>query len=233
MDKKLLIHYSLYKIKRKEKKVEDYISGINYAFYKKKMEEDFEDFLNGFEKFTDRVFFYITSPFRSEYDILVWSVVSFEKIENFFISFTKHKFEFNDIVELKEMFWGFTKPSIYTKGQSPQEINPFTDNRKNYFIVYPFVKTADWYLLSFEERKEMMYEHIRIGRKYQEILQLLIYSFGLNDSEFVVAYETDDLMKFEELVEELRTTKARIYTKRDTPIITGIYMKKEDILNVI
>jgi chlorite dismutase len=62
---------------------------------------------------------------------------------------------------------------------------------------------------------------------------LLVYSFGLNDSEFVVAYETDDLMKFEELVEELRTSKARIYTKRDTPIITGIYMKKEDILNVI
>jgi|DewCreStandDraft_3_1066083.scaffolds.fasta_scaffold00892_5 chlorite dismutase len=212
MDKRLLIHYSIYKIK---------------------YEKNLKSFLEDFEKITDKVFFYITNPFRSEYDLLIWSIILPENIRNFFISFTKHKFKFSDIVELKEIFWGFTKPSIYTKGQSPQEINPFTDNRKNYFIVYPFVKTADWYLLSFEDRKEMMYEHIRIGKKYQEILQLLVYSFGLNDSEFVVAYETDDLIKFEELVEELRTTKARIYTKRDTPIITGIYMKKEEILNVI
>ncbi len=212
MDKKLLIHYSIYQIK----------DGKNL-----------KNFLDNFEKFTDKVFFYITNPFRSEYDLLVWSIVSLENIKNFFVSFMEHKFKFNNAVELKEIFWGFTKPSIYTKGQSPQEINPFTENRKNYFIVYPFVKTADWYLLNFEERKEMMYEHIRIGKKYQEILQLLVYSFGLNDSEFVVAYETDDLIKFEELVEELRTSKARIYTKRDTPIITGIYMKKEDILNVI
>jgi len=212
MDKRLLIHYSIYKIKDRK---------------------NLENFLDEFEKFTDKTFFYITTPFRSEYDLLVWSTVSIENIKSFFISFSKHKFKFNNTVELKEIFWGFTKPSIYTKGQSPQEINPFTDNRKNYFIVYPFVKTSDWYLLSFEERKEMMYEHIRIGKKYQEVLQLLVYSFGLNDSEFVVAYETDDLMKFEELVEELRGSKARIYTKRDTPIVTGIYIKKEDILNVI
>ncbi len=212
MDKKLLIHYSIYKIK----------DGKNL-----------KSFLEDFEKFTNKVFFYITTPFRSEYDLLVWSIILPENVKNFFISFTKHKFKFSDIVELREIFWGFTKPSIYTKGQSPQEINPFTDYRKSYFIVYPFVKTADWYLLSFEDRKEMMYEHIRIGKKYQEILQLLVYSFGLNDSEFVVAYETDDLIKFEELVEELRTSKARIYTKRDTPIITGIYMKKEEILNGI
>ena len=212
MDKRLLIHYSIYKIKDRK---------------------NLENFLDEFEKFTDKTFFYITTPFRSEYDLLVWSTVSIENIKSFFISFSKHKFKFNNTVELKEIFWGFTKPSIYTKGQSPQEINPFTDNRKNYFIVHPFVKTSDWYLLSFEERKEMMYEHIRIGKKYQEVLQLLVYSFGLNDSEFVVAYETDDLMKFEELVEELRGSKARIYTKRDTPIVTGIYIKKEDILNVI
>lgn len=212
MDKKLLIHYSIYKVK---------------------CEKNLKSFLEDFESITDKVFFYITTPFRSEYDLLVWSIILSENIKNFFISFTKHKFKFNNVVELKEIFWGFTKPSIYTKGQSPQEINPFTENRKTYFIVYPFVKTADWYLLSFEDRKEMMYEHIRIGKKYQEILQLLVYSFGLNDSEFVVAYETDDLIKFEELVEELRTSKARVYTKRDTPIITGIYMKKEDILNGI
>ncbi|MEO0144502.1 MAG: chlorite dismutase family protein [candidate division WOR-3 bacterium] len=211
MERKLLIHYSLYKLKTKE---------------------NIKPFFEEFSKFSQRTYFYITTPFRTEYDILVWNITSLENMENFINYFTKHIFKFRDLVEFKEVFWGFTKPSIYTRGQkSPQEIDPFDENRKKFFIVYPFVKTADWYILSFEERKEMMYEHIRIGKKYPEILQLLTYCFGLNDNEFIVAYETDNLLLFEELVEELRGSKARIYTKKDTPIITGIYIKREDLID--
>ncbi|MEO0202933.1 MAG: chlorite dismutase family protein [candidate division WOR-3 bacterium] len=210
MDKKLLIHYSLYKLKSKE----------NLSL-----------FLNEFSNFADKTYFYLTTPFRSEYDILIWNTINFENFDRFINNFTRHVFKFKDFIELKENLWGFTKPSIYTKGQkSIQEIDPFNENRKKFFIVYPFVKTSEWYILGFEERKEMMYEHIRIGKKYPQISQLLTYCFGLNDNEFIVAYETDDLLSFEDLVEELRGSKARIYTKKDTPIITGVIMRGEDII---
>ena len=88
--------------------------------------------------------------------------------------------------------------------------------------MYPFTKTADWYLFGRETRQGMMNEHIRIGKQYREIKQLLLYSFGLQDQEFVVTYETDDLEMFSKLVYDLRDTEARRYTKEDTPLHTGV-----------
>ena len=67
-----------------------------------------------------------------------------------------------------------------------------------------------------------MNEHIRIGKQYRDITQLLLYSFGLQDQEFVVVYETDDLSLFSSLVYDLSDTEARRYTRRDTPLHTGI-----------
>ncbi|MDQ5853823.1 MAG: chlorite dismutase family protein, partial [Chloroflexota bacterium] len=66
--------------------------------------------------------------------------------------------------------------------------------------------------------------------QYPEIKQLLLYSFGLQDQEFVVVYETDDLMHFSDLVNELRGTEARRYTERDTPIFSAVYHPAEETL---
>ncbi len=95
-------------------------------------------------------------------------------------------------------------------------------NQGKYLVVYPFVKTSEWYLEDFKTRAEMMGEHIKVGRKYPEVKQLLAYSFGLDDQEFIVAYEMNDIVVFQDLVMELRETKARKYTLRDTPIISAI-----------
>jgi chlorite dismutase len=46
------------------------------------------------------------------------------------------------------------------------------------------------------------------------------YSFGLDDQEFVVAFETDQPSDFLDLVQELRESKASRYTLRDTPMYT-------------
>ena len=77
--------------------------------------------------------------------------------------------------------------------------------------------------MSMDARQGQMNEHIKLGKQYPEIKQLLLYSFGLQDQEFVVSYETEDLAKFSELVNMLRQTEARRHTSLDTPIITGIY----------
>ena len=49
-----------------------------------------------------------------------------------------------------------------------------------------------------------MNEHMRVGRGYPSVRQALAYSFGLDDQDFIVAYETDDLAAFGDLVRELR-----------------------------
>ncbi len=125
---------------------------------------------------------------------------------------------------------GLTRPSQYVRRASAQEQSLFEGERSPYLVVYPFVKSTDWYLSSDEERGEVMRGHMRIGHRYPQVRQLLAYSFGLDDQEFIVAYETDDLVAFQDLVRELRSSESRRATVRDTPIITGIHRPLGEIL---
>lgn len=126
-------------------------------------------------------------------------------------------------LDLTHSFVGLIRPSHYVKRQTTQEQAIFEQERMRYFIIYPFVKTIEWYLMSKEARQGMMNEHIRVGHEFPAVRQLLVYSTGLDDQEFLVAYETDDLDMFQELVISLRATEARRYTLRDTPIFTCVY----------
>ena len=67
---------------------------------------------------------------------------------------------------------------------------------------------------------ELMDGHIQIGNKYPSVKLNTTYSFGLDDQEFVVAFETDEPKDFLDLVMELRETESSKYTLRDTPIFT-------------
>lgn len=102
-----------------------------------------------------------------------------------------------------------------------------------YFVVYPFVKTRDWYLLPQEERQRMMDDHFRIGHKYPSVKINTSYSFGLDDQEFMVAFETDSPSDFLDLVMDLRGTDASRYTLRDTPIFTCIRLPIGETLDTL
>jgi chlorite dismutase len=128
---------------------------------------------------------------------------------------------------------GLVRPSAYVKERTEQEQAMFSGARSRYLIVYPFVKTTDWYLLPEEERRRQMAEHIKVGRRYPMIQQLLAYSYGLDDQEFIVAYETDDLAAFQDLVRDLRATEGRRATVRDTPQLVGVHRPLEEILGLI
>jgi chlorite dismutase len=119
--------------------------------------------------------------------------------------------------------YGLTRPSVYTKRRTVQEQAVYEQARLRYLIVYPFVKTVDWYLMSRDARQGFMNEHMRVGHEYEDVRQVLLYSTGLDDQEFVVAYETDHLERQQDLVIALRATEARRSTVRDTPIFTCIH----------
>ena len=126
-------------------------------------------------------------------------------------------------------FLAMTKASEYSD-ESRLEVRP---GHGKYLFVYPFVKTREWYALPPQERFKVMQEHIRIGKEYPSIDLNTSYSFGLDDQEFVVAFETDEPGDFLDLVQRLRGTEASSYTKRDTPTLTCVSCSIERALNAL
>ena len=126
-------------------------------------------------------------------------------------------------------YLAMTKASEYSD-ESRLEVRPA---HAKYLFVYPFVKTRDWYLLAPDERWRVMQEHIKVGREYPNIDLNTSYSFGLDDQEFVVAFETDDPGSFLDLVQRLRTTESSAFTKRDTPTFTCVGCSVERALNAL
>ena len=169
----------------------------------------------------------------SKAELLIWAALEAGTPESaaiFFENFAYATAPHRHLIKPVDALWGFTRPSQYTKTRSTQEIDPFAASRQRYLVMYPFTKTAEWYLMSRETRQGMMNEHIRIGKQYEDIKQLLLYSFGLQEQEFVVVYETDDLVRFSDLVNELRDTEARRFTLKDTPVYTAVHHPAEETL---
>jgi chlorite dismutase len=126
-------------------------------------------------------------------------------------------------------FLGMRKSSEY----SEDERTTSRGFRGKYVFVYPFVKSRAWYALAAEERWRIMQGHITVGREYPGVDNHTTYSFGLDDQEFVVAFDTDDVGTFLDLVQRLRTTEASAYTVRDTPSFTCLAMSLPRALNAL
>ena len=126
-------------------------------------------------------------------------------------------------------FLGMRKSSEYSDDQRAVA-RPF---KGKYVFVYPFVKTRAWYALPADERWRIMQGHISVGREYPGVDNHTTYCFGLDDQEFVVAFDTDDVAAFLDLVQRLRTTEASAYTLRDTPSFTCVRTSAERAVNAL
>lgn len=134
---------------------------------------------------------------------------------------------------VRHSFLGRTMPSQYIAKPTAQESGLFGGERSRYLVVYPFTKSAEWYLTPRDERQKTMNEHMKVGHQYPAVRQALAYSFGLDDQDFVVAYETDDLHAFGDLVRDLRGTESRRSTVRDTPILLGIHRSVDELTELL
>ncbi len=140
-------------------------------------------------------------------------------------------------LEVPQSFLAMTKHSQYVEehvheGQEGRRLR-IVPGKRPYLFVYPFVKTRDWYLLPMSERQRIMNEHIAIGHKYPRVKINTTYSFGLDDQDFVVAFESDTADEFLDLVQELRETESSKYTVRDTPMYTCRRTTIDEILDSI
>jgi len=123
-----------------------------------------------------------------------------------------------------------TKASQYTSARRPRKIVP---RGHPYLVVYPFVKVRPWYALPAEDRQRAMNEHIEIGARFPSIQNHTTYSFGIDDQEFMTAFECEEPSDFMHLMLTLRDSEASRYTERDTPIFVGQAMEIRAALDAL
>lgn len=170
---------------------------------------------------------YSTIGLRHESEFMIWTISS--SLENIQVLASKiYTTILGKYIEPVSTFLSLTRKSTY----SNQVKLGFEsgDEPLQYTIVYPFVKSREWYLLPFEKRKEMMEEHIRVGRRYPEIRLNTTYSFGIDDQDFMLAFETNDLSKFQNLIIDLRETQVSKYIVKDTPMIPCVLKNIDEII---
>ncbi len=173
---------------------------------------------------------------RGDCDILLWRIgfdlSAFQQMSADLLATGLGKF-----MTTPYSYLAMTKRSIYVdkhvhEGQEGRRLTIHPGEFK-YLFVYPFVKTREWYLLSQEKRQEMMDEHIRIGHQFPTVRLNTTYSFGLDDQEFVVAFESDKPDHFLDLVMKLRGVEGSRFTLRDTPIFTCAHHELPKVLDLL
>jgi chlorite dismutase len=169
---------------------------------------------------------------RGDCDLLLWQATkNFDDFQEF--AGAVRRSELGGYLTLPYSYFALTRRSIYVNKYEEEYLRKYGGGEQletariainpqgsKYLFVYPFVKTRAWYALSQEERQNMMDEHIRVGHEWPDVKLNTTYSYGLDDQEFVVAFETDFVGRFLDLLMALRLTEASKYTLRDTPSFT-------------
>ncbi len=220
---------------------------VRFAFYKidprwrrispEKQIEHKQELLETIRSFGRRMLLrpYSLMGTRADSELLLWQIA--ESLEPFQpLATAIMNTRMGAYLQLTHSFLSQTKRSIYEIRDNPDEdaerliIQP---SEARYLFVYPFIKTRPWYRLTLPARQGMMDEHIEVGRKYPSVKLNTTYSFGLDDQEFVVAFETDEPSDFLDLVQDLRETEASLYTLRDTPLFTCVRLALDEALDAL
>lgn len=219
---------------------------VRYAFYKldpawRRLPADRQaaaklEFASTLEGFAGKLLLrpYGLVGLRGDCDFLLWQVA--ENLESLVdLQAALNHTDLGAYLSLPYSYLAMTRRSIYEFPEAPGTASRLVirPSEARYLFVYPFIKTRAWYALPKPERQRMMDEHVRVGRKYPTIRLNTTYSYGLDDQEFVVAFEGDDPSHFLDLVMELRESEASAYTLRDTPTFTCMQMSLLDMLDVL
>ncbi len=214
-------------------------SFVQYAFFKLDLEwrrlspeerkASKHDFLSTLNKEAEQVSVrtYSLVGTRSNVDFMLWTIADrLEKFQQFQSSLLKTSL--GKFLSTPYSYLAMFRPSEYFgKSRDPEPVG------SKYLFVYPFTKKREWYGLPFEERRRIMRDHVEIGHKYSSVAIHTAYSFGLDDYEFILSFETDHPQDFLNLVMELRTTEASKYTALEIPIFTCISTSPERMLDLL
>jgi len=171
---------------------------------------------------------YSTLGLRDDAEFLFWfAAETVEEIQD--VISKLYLTVFGKYIIPSQVYLSCTRSSTYArKGTLPSFV--LGNEPQKYVVVYPFTKTREWYLLPQEQRQKMMDQHINVSEKYPQVTLNTTYSFGIDDQDFMLAFECDNLRDFQNLIMDLRQTAVSAYVAVDTPMITCV---KKDIVPLI
>jgi chlorite dismutase len=230
---------------------------VRFSFYKISPEwrkrsiteraEDKAEFVNVVKEFGKKYMIYAYSLIstRGDCDFMLWQASrNLDHFQEFAAAINNTRI--GAYLQLPYSYFAMTRRSIYVNKYEQEYLSKYGGEENletariainpqgsKYLFVYPFVKTRDWYMLSQEERQNLMDEHIRVGHEWPDVKLNTTYSYGLDDQEFVVAFETDYVGRFLDLLMALRITEASKYTLRDTPSFTCTALGMRECLDAV
>ncbi|MGZ4743282.1 MAG: hydrogen peroxide-dependent heme synthase [Oryzihumus sp.] len=170
---------------------------------------------------------YDVAGLRADADFMVWW--HSERIED--VQSAYHRLRRTELGRHLSPVWSSAalhRPAEFNKGHIPAFMAG--EDPKRYICVYPFVRSYDWYLLEDRERRDMLVEHGQMARGYPDVRANTIASFALNDYEWVLAFEADELHRIVDLMRDLRASKARLHVREEVPFFTGPRVEVADLL---
>jgi len=190
----------------------------------------FADVIEDFSGRFDHLRAYTTAGVRPETDFFLWKITErYDALGE--LGAAVNGTPLAGWLETPYSYLATTKASQYTSARKPRKITPYG---LPYLVVYPFVKVRPWYLLTEDDRQRAMNEHMVIGREeFPGIRNHTTYSFGIDDQEFMTAFECDEPADFMHLMLRLRDSEASSYTERDTPIFVGRHVPVRDALDAL
>jgi chlorite dismutase len=203
---------------------------VAYTFYRvdpawRRLPEDerqagkdaFAEVIEEFAERFDALRCYTTTGVRPETDFFFWKIT--ERYDDLGeLGAALNGTPLAGWLETPYSYLATTKASQYTSARKARKIVP---KGSPYLVVYPFVKVRPWYALPEADRQRAMEEHMRVGHEFESIHNHTTYSFGIDDQEFMTAFECDEPADFMHLMLTLRESEASRYTERDTPIFVG------------
>ncbi len=199
-----------------------------------------EEFCRVIESFQENMIIlaYSLIGIRGDSDFFLWRVCyDLENLEQ--MSAQLMNTGLGKYLSVPYSYLSLTRRSIYVEEHQKEDPDghgsrlEIVPGQSKYNFVYPFIKSRPWYALTDAERGEAMKEHIAIGHKYQSVRINTTYSYGLDDQEFVLAFESDKPEDFLDLMMELRRSRASAYTIKDTPTFTGILHPVREVLDLL
>lgn len=174
--------------------------------------------------------FYDVSGMRADADLMVWLHGPKPEV----LQWALRELRRTSLLEPLLLTWsamGVHRDAEFNRSHVPGFLRG--ERARDWLTVYPFNRSYDWYILPDEDRRRMLADHGRKGAAYSSVVANTVAAFALNDFEWILPMESDELVDLVDMMRTLRATEARMHVREEVPFFTGRRIPASDILEVL
>ncbi|MGI8665691.1 MAG: hydrogen peroxide-dependent heme synthase [Jatrophihabitans sp.] len=173
---------------------------------------------------------YDVSALRADADLMVWwHAETAEQVQSAYNRFRRTRLGGH----LRPVWsvMALHRPAEFNKSHIPAFLAD--EHARDYVCVYPFVRSYEWYLLPDSERRALLAEHGQLAREYPDVRANTVASFALNDFEWILAFEADELHRIVDLMRHLRGSETRRHVREEVPFYTGTRRSVSELVQLL